>query len=836
MISPKSTLRRYAPSSLSLAIATALTTIALPTLAQDYALEEITVTAQKRAESVDDVPITINAFSVDGVRDLGAQNVNDLGTFIPGVETNVGDTSQASFTIRGISTNDFGSGSDPAVAVYVDGVYTGHGGSALVNFNDIDRVEVLKGPQGTLFGRNAAAGAISITTKAPSQETEGYVDVQMGNYNKQKIALGFNTGLTDTVSLRVGGYTNTRDGFINNASTTGIAGDDLWIEDDQGVVGALLWQAGDNTDVTLRADYNKEDSDGPIGSSFTLAPDALYDDYTTDNAGFNDRTIRGTSLTISHDFDNYTFTSITAKRGYEFHQNEEEDGTDIARFFLTTDTIEKQDQLSQEFRLNYADEKLKWFVGASYFKDEIDQTYLVDATTLTLDTFFLVDACKKGAAGGLCPDGVGNPAAFVNTYAPVTAGMTGFIGGNIAPLINAALSPFGLGMNATDIQNAVIANMGPSNAGLPWQEAMHNNRELTSYAVYGDMTYSFTDKLDVTLGLRWSQDSKDFEIQTNYTNAILIDTLSGPATGGASVSAAFLNANVNPNIPTQLPFGLIFAEQIGTAGNPELKSDTWSSVDPRLVVNYAATDDTMLFASIAKGYKAGGFNSLGNDPAFEPEDVLNFELGMKSKLMDGRMRFNTSVYAFTYDNLQILKLSGPEGVIPTYNINNADAEGRGFEFDWQFLATENLMLGANYGYVYTEYTKYNPFLGDEPGFSLEGEPLSSMPKHKFNAMAEYTLHFGGDLALRLRGDYNYTGERVNNTGVDDGQNIDAFNIVNARATLENDAGDWSVALYANNLTDEEYLWDIGGTGDGLGSPVATRGMPRMYGIQGRYNF
>ena len=830
MISPKSTLRRYAPSSLSLAIATALSTLALPTLAQDYALEEITVTAQKRAESVDDVPITINAFSVEGVRDLGAQNVNDLGTFIPGVETNVGDTSQASFTIRGISTNDFGSGSDPAVAVYVDGVYTGHGGSALVNFNDIDRVEVLKGPQGTLFGRNAAAGAISITTKAPSQETEGYVDVQMGNYNKQKIALGFNTALSDTVAIRVGGYTNSRDGIINNASDTGIAGDTLWIEDDQGVVGALSWDVSDATNVTLRGDYNKDDSDGPIGSSFTLAPDNLYDDYTTDNAGYNDRTIRGTSLTITHDFDNYTFTSITAKRGYEFHQNEEEDGTDIARFFLTTDTIEDQSQASQEFRLNYADEKIKWFVGASYFKDKIDQTYLVDATTITLDTFFLVDACNKGGLPGCTADT--NSAGYVNDNpAFFGGGMQGFLASGIAPLLNASLAPFGLSMQAADIGSATVANLNAANGGTPWQEAMHNQRELTSYAVYGDMTYSFTDKLDVTVGIRWSQDEKDFQIGSNFTNYIQIPTLTIDALG-VSVPTSSLPAGV----PRAIPFGLIFAEEIGTPGNPELKNDKWSSVDPRVVFNYAATDDTMFFFSAAKGYKAGGFNSLGDDPAFEPEDVLNFELGMKSKMMDGRMRLNTSVYAFNYDNLQILKLSGPSGRIPTYNVNNADAIGRGFEFEWQFLATENLMLGANYGYVFTEYTKYNPFEGDAPGFTLKGEPLSSMPEHKFNAMAEYTVRFGGDLAVRLRGDYNYTGERINNTGVDDGQAIDAFNIVNARATLENDAGDWSVALYANNLTDEEYLWDIGGTGDGLGSPVATRGMPRMYGIQARYNF
>lgn len=841
MTSQKSTISRYAPSALSLAVATALSSLALPALAQEggLALEEIVVTAQKRAESVDEVPITINAFGAEGIRDLGVQNVNELGNFIPGVETNVGDPSQASYTVRGISTNDFGSGSDPAVAVYVDGVYTGHGGSALVNFNDIDRVEVLKGPQGTLFGRNAAAGAISIITKAPVQETEGYVDVQLGNYEKRKLAAGFNTALTDTVAFRISGYANDRDGIITNLSAPeNGTPDKLWRENDEGLNASLLWDATENTQVILRGDYNHHDFGGPIGSSATLMPEEQwYDNYRTDETGMDERHLRGVSLTITHDMGDYTFTSITAQRGYEFHQHEEEDGTDNPRFKLSTDTLEKQKQVSQEFRLNYTADKFKWVAGASFFKDEIEQSYWVDATTLTLDTFFLVDA-----ANGL---GVDNPAAFVNNPPPpydalfvVGNGMGGFLtsDGGIQDQLNAALSPFGLGMGANDVANAVMANLG-SATGRPWHEEMNNTRELTSYALYGDFTYSVTDTIDVTLGLRWSEDEKDFSIQSNYMNEILIPTLSGPATGGVSVSTEFLNANVSPLIPTAVPFGLIFFEQIGTPGNPVKKNDSWSSVDPRLVVNWQATDDMMVFFSAAKGYKAGGFNSLGNDPSFDPESVINVEVGLKSKWMDDRMRFNTSVYGFDYTDLQIQKLSGPSGVIPTYNVTNADAEGRGFEFEWQFLATENLLLGANYGYVWTEYTSYTPFPGDvERGIDLTGEPLSSMPEHKFNAMAEYTMHLGGDLLLRLRGDYNYTGERTNQSGLDEAYAIDAYDLINARLTLEPGNAQWSVAVYANNLTDEEYLWDIGGTGGGLGTPVATRGQPRQYGVQARYNF
>ncbi len=770
------------------------------TFAQDYALEEIVVTAQKREQSLQSVPIAISAFSANQLQDMGAESLNDLGAFTPGLETDNTDVNQSSYTIRGINTNDFGSGSDPAVAVYVDGVYSGRGASAPVNFSDVERVEVLKGPQGTLFGRNAAAGAIHIITKDPSDETDGYLGLQIGDYNKRKIQGGFNVTLAEDVYARFSFRENTRDGYINNT----VGSSDLSQEDDNMVTAAVLWEASPDTEVVFRAEYSEMDKDGPQATSFTLSDD-LYDNFAIDYPGFEARDLGGASVTVAHDVGDFTFTSITAFRTFNAHQSEDEDGTDLARFYLTTDTIDEQEQYSQEFRVNYVGDRLKYTVGASWFKEDIEQTYLVDATVTTLDTFFLIDAGVPVEQIELLPEG---------------AGLSGFLGAAIAPQINAQFAQMGLpiGMDTADVLAATGANLGQS-----WHEEMHNIGNYESIAAYADMTYSITDRLDLSLGVRWTKDDKDFHIDTSWINAFQIPTLTGPF--GSQPTEAYLGG------PMDVPFGLVFFEQID-----DDKSDSWSSVTPRVVLDYKLNEDVMVFASVAEGFKAGGFNSLGDDPSFSPEEVLNMELGLKSTLMDGRMRFNASIYQYDYDNLQILKLSGPAGVIPTYNIKNADAEGQGLELELQWLITEKLFLAANYSHTETEYTSYSLFEGETALDDLTGEPLSDMPENKVNISLEYTTDLAEAYELVVRGDYNYTDERTLNAGIDPSRVIDDYSLLNARAILRSNESDWEAALYINNAFDEEYLYGIGGTGEGIGSPVADRGKPRTFGIDLMYRF
>ncbi|MCG8463984.1 MAG: TonB-dependent receptor, partial [Xanthomonadales bacterium] len=199
-------------------------------------LGAVTVTAQQREESAQDVPISISVFSQQEARDLNAYDINDLGQFTPGLETNNLSVTQPRYTIRGITTNDFGIGSDPAVGVYVDGVYVGRSGAGQLNFNDVERIEVLKGPQGTLFGRNAAAGAIHVVSKKPHAQTEGNVRYQVGNHDRHRVEGLFNTALTDSIYLRASGVFNRRNGWIERPN-----GPDLDDEEQYGFRLGLLW-------------------------------------------------------------------------------------------------------------------------------------------------------------------------------------------------------------------------------------------------------------------------------------------------------------------------------------------------------------------------------------------------------------------------------------------------------------------------------------------------------------------------------------------------------------------------------------------------------------------
>ena len=756
--------------------------------AEEEGIETLTVTAQRREQSIQEVPISMSGYSETMTRDIGASNINDLGRFTPGMETNNTSVTQPRYTLRGITTNDFGIGSDPAVAVYVDGVYIGRGGAAQFNFNDIERVEILKGPQGTLFGRNAAAGAIQVVTHKPSAETEGAVRVTAGNYDRQKLEGMFNTALSDNLYFRMSVMSDRRDGYYDR-----VDGGSEGNLDDQGARASLLWDAGMNTEVILRAEYDHVDQDARqvAGLNESIAPGDPFGDIATDVDSNERRHLAGYSLEVNHDFESSRFTSLTAYRRFDSTNYEEEDGSAEPRFYFASSDIEDQQQWSQEFRLTSTGSgPLKWTLGANWNREKIDQSSVVNITTDTLDTFFL-------EAGGVPPE-------FV-TSVPLGMGLAGFALTGFADQL-AMLS------NATGIAPEDLAMMiAQANLGRPWTESVNDKGDYDSWAVYADATWEVTDKFNLTFGMRYTWDSKDFTIHTRYDNAFII-----PIPG------------VDP-----VPFGLVFAEQI----DPSVKrSDDWNAFTPRFVADYHFTDDLMTYFSAAKGFKAGGFNSFGLDPAFNEENVVNYEVGMKSDWLDHRLRLNASVFHYDYTDLQILKLSGPADQLPTYNVGNADAKGDGFEMELTWLPLDELTISANYGYLDTEYTDYTLFPGEGPEDDLTGKPLSSMPKNKVNLSAQYVWTFAGGSDLAARVDYTWVDDRVESSGLDPNRRIDSYNLTNARLSWRDPSQHWEVAGYATNLFDEEYLLGVGGQGEAIGSPTASRGEPRMVGVEVSYQF
>ncbi len=813
-------------------------------------LEEIVVTAQKREQNLQDVPISISAFSGDALKEMGAESISDLGRATAGVEMNNESVTQPAYNIRGIQTDDFTVGSDPAVALYVDGVYAGRGAGAEVPLDDVERIEILKGPQGTLFGRNATGGAIHYITKKPSQETEGSVSASVGNYNKQKADFTFNMPISDTLAIRFGGSVNNRDGYIDNT-----AGPDLNDVDSQSVRASILWSPSEETEIVWRGEYSDMSQNSGTVYSVTESVynagnvnDAfdLYGDVSTDVTSLEERDLFGTSLEINHDFDNFTLTSITAFRSMNVNFINDEDGSSDPGHYFASENTDDQDQLSQEFRFTGETDSLKWTVGAGYSKEHVDHTTFASTNTNTLENFAMYTGLLgdpnalaalglPGAALGINADSSEQEIAEVinGARAAIPAAFNGIVlsqflyglyegAGALAAIdcgngsgLSMAQVAQGFGRDSA-IGGCMLPQIQNSLSDSPsWIESVRNTGSYESAAVYGDFTYTINDQMNLSAGLRYTYDEKEFTVQTGYNdNNSFVNTIA--ALGGQP-----------------LPLGLFFYNN-GIDGNNDVQSynEDWDALSGRLVLDYFINDNTMVYGSVATGFKSGGFNSLsfgpGIEPAFDQEEVTNFEIGFKGDFLEGALRFNAAAYYYEYENKQDLTLLGSP--IPSYNITTSDAEGQGIDLEVYWSITEQLFVSANYSYLDTEITDYTIVSNED---DITGDPLANTPENKFYLMGEYTIPFDDAGDLVLRADYSWTDERV---GQLRGESIDAYYLVNARATFNSADDTWAIAGWVNNLTDEEDLRDFTGPGSAIGSHTVARRLPRMYGVDFTYRF
>lgn len=782
-------------------------------------MEEVVVTAQKREENLQTVPISISAFSGDALKEMGAESVSDLGRATAGVSMNNESVTQPAYNIRGIQTDDFTVGSDPAVALYVDGVYAARGAGAEIPLDDVERIEILKGPQGTLFGRNATGGAINYITKKPSQEgQEGSITGSIGNYDRKKLDFSYNTPLTDTLALRVGGSVNRRDGYMENQN-----GRDLNDIDSQSFRASILWEPNDKAQILWRGEYS--DMSQGSGTVYTTTqsvynagvhdePYDLYGDISTDVQSLEERDLFGTSLEVNYFFDQATLTSITAYRSMNVDFINDEDGSSDPGHYFGSSNVDDQDQFSQEFRLTGETDKLKWTTGVTYSREHVDHTTSPTSNTSTLENFAIytgllnnVDAYAgfgfPGSSLGLNSNSTDKEIAEVVNGVRAVEDANNVAGLSLAQFISSLypfLDPITL---LPDIQSNLTEDAN-------WVEAVRNTGTYESSAIYGDATYAVTEKLNITAGLRYTYDEKEFTVSTGYNPNNYLFSLGGQP----------------------IPLGLFFYNN-GVDGHfiPQEYSDDWDALSGRFVMDYTFNDGSMVYGSVATGFKSGGFNSLsfgpGVEPAFDQEEVTNYELGYKSEFMDGKMRFNASTYYYLYDNKQDLNLIGSP--IPSYNITTLDAEGKGVDMELYWSVTDQWFVSANYSYITTEITDYDVILDEDDD---TGKSLVNTPENTFYVMSEYTIPFdtAGDLVLRA--DYSWVDEC-------DGQfrdKLDSYYRVNARATFNSGSDDWSASLWVNNLTDEEDIRDYVGPGGAIGSFTVARRLPRMYGLDVTYRF
>jgi iron complex outermembrane receptor protein len=787
--------------------------IAVPqdVLAQDASapaatLEEVIVTAQRREQALQDVPIAIQVVGNELLNDVAAEDMGDLNGFVPGLVISSDSPTQPRYAIRGIQTGDFGVGTDPAVGVYVDGVYAARSGASMLAFNDIERIEILKGPQGTLFGRNSAAGAVSIVTRKPVDEFDALIKLRLGEYDKQYVEGMVNVPLAEHVALRVNGVWNKSDGWVEDAET----GKNLWPEENWAARAALRWDISDATSATLSWDHDSIDQLArPAIGLVPLAPTDLVAPYPADPATYLDplhakvyndvvgdeesRTLDGVTLFVDHAFGWADFRSTTSWRQFDTVNREDEDGTNRIALYFDTANVEDNESWYQEFKLSGQTGSFDWVTGVSYYSEDAQQASDTHAYTSSIDTVL------RNLGLVATPDGT----------------LFGFTSDVLAA-------------------NAIPLSL----LDLPWQESMNNAGQFTAAAVFGDVIWHATDRANVTFGLRYTHDEKEFTWLNGSRVAPELD-----ATLAALQAGGFFDAFPIP--PEAYQFDLVFAfppinGQVIEGQKVEL-DDAWDDLSPRLVFDYKVTPDVMVFGSLAKGYKAGGFNSVQPLSEFDNEDVWNAEAGVKSLFADLGLIVNASTFYYVYQDKQSIALDCPEGDICRYVVDSSDEQAYGIDVDARWQPVDALTLTANLALIDATYKDYVSTAGTD----LSGEPTGE-PWVSAALGASYVWTFPGYGRLDLSAMHAYRGEsRCNKDSELQGScqvslNFkvgEATNRTDVRLAWSSDDDRWGAAAFVTNLFDERYVTGVNNlTTSTFGTPFASISEPSMWGVEVRMGF
>lgn len=825
--------------------------------AQDTALlQEIVVTAQKREQQALDVPLALTAFGGERLVDLGVQDFADLSAFTPGFEVQNQSPNNPGFMMRGITSDSTDSSAEARVSVFQDGVSISKAQGSYVELFDLERVEVAKGPQSTLFGRGALIGGVNIIQqKAIPGLFEGYLTAQAGDYGYGMAEGAINIPMTDVAAIRFSGRIRQRDGYVENA----LGGEDFQSVDTMAGRLAFNLNPSDRLNFDFIVNYQE---DKPAGTSFksggfsptnpatgqVLASRQPWDAAAlVAPANFQggmslgvDRTVWGvTGLATLGLGDALTLTSTTAARRFESEEVYDPDGLSLPILTGLNDAI--GEQFSQELRLNFDNGgRVRGFVGAGVFHDDARQRLpLQFDERMGLAT--LAGQLHGGAAGTGLPVTTPAPAALF--------GNTAFTGALVQGLV-AQLS--GGRVLLPSAQAAAIAGNLRSNH----VEEATNTSELTSYDLFGDVTFDVTDRFELSAGLRYTRDDKT----TGFASRVVGGrSVLGGVIGAAQIAAAgtpqaigqaqailgALSLPVVQQIPSsQLPlFGLTFQPTTGNGGVSEqqLESDgfTW-----RLVGRYALSDTANLYASYARGRRPEVLSAAG--PAapegasrfarVEAETVDSYEIGAKAEL-GGRVRLDGSVYYYDYDNFQTVEQQGTLFV----TTNAGKAEAYGFEGQAEVSAAQGLTLFGTYAYSHARFA----------GGAYDGNSFRLSPDHMVSLGANWQFDgLGGRFSIRPS--YTWQSEIFFDDNNDlarfqqppavfvadnlQDERQEAYGLVNLRASWSPDAMPLTLEAFVTNLTDEAYIIDAGNTGDSLGLPTFIAGAPRMWGLGVTYRF
>ena len=683
--------------------------VALPAHAQDSApdagdtadkggINEIIVTSQRREENLQDVPISVSAFSADQILERGITDVGRLEGIVPGFT--FGRSGQdARPAMRGVRTENIGVNGDTTIGFFVDGVYQSRATQATTGFVDIERVEVQRGPQGTLYGRNTFGGNIAITSAQPVLgKLAAGLDVTVGEFGRFRTDAFVNLPVGDTIAVRVAGSMEQSDGWVKNVNPLG---NNLFDDDSYYLRGTVLWEPNDQFSAAIKFDYSTRGGAGGsafgykiIGSYFDVGSrqqlynatpvrnlntrpgnrdgvnDALPggtatsdlgvpifapgDGYTidTDQKTILDLENKAITANLAYDFGGVTLRSITGYTDFGAIRTQDSDfsGNQLAIDFQDT----RAETFSQEVQLLSSDtsSRLDWVVGAYYFHDDLT-------------------------------------GIFINQQLP-----------------------------------RIIRNVTP-NLTLPQNGGgFYDQQRATteSIAFYGQATYEVVDNLRVTAGIRWTEDTKDFAFAN--ANAVLPTSGTPPVPQGTAITLATGpvpdSAFGVQGAPTNCTFTTVPAPRPGfqclAANTTVLTGATYdtakfSKATWRLAVDYDLTPENLLYASVSTGFRSGGFNSgqgpAALQPTFDPEEVTAYEIGSKNRFFDNTVQLNLAAFYNRFSGLQEQRQVPQGGTTLSIIENSARARAYGAEAELLWRPVTGLEIGANVAYLNAKYTEYD---------------------------------------------------------------------------------------------------------------------------------
>ena len=865
------------------------------TLAQD--ITEIIVTAQKREQSLQEVPISISTFSGEFIEDSGIDTLQQLGQYTPNLT--LAQSSQVAnnrIIMRGVGSVG-NSAIEPSVAVFIDGVYYPRPSAVVGTLTDLESVEVLRGPQGTLFGRNASMGALNIRTRKPAEEFSGHIRASYGNYDHARVSGALGGGFAPGAAARVAFQYSDRDGYGKNSYTAGGSRSEVGEWDDLSLRGKLWIEAGANLDITLSADYARVDNRGNVVEVIPgtvlpryldaframlspTDPFAAPSGQTPESADGSDYKVHqnhqddaedeqgGISADINWRVGDHTIRSISGYREW-FNDTLNESAVRLPSDLVRRMSWYEAETVSQELQiLSPTGGRLEYVAGAYYYEEDyrIGQSFDLgpDFCPVLLNNLFALTAQRTGVAESAAIDVVadsllqqGVPAQF----APVLA--RGLISGEVnspeqltslgvppafAEVLLAAASPatvFEVARGIGAEVNSACSAGAQTNAVATWFR-----QDVSNFALYGQASLNVTEQLRLTGGVRWTNSDKD----GSFTSAV-----DNPVAGPPAPDNPF---GIDLRIPEY---------------HPDLKFDeeevTWLAN-----VSYSPGESLMLFATYSTGFKSGGFNPEGFDSVaqylgakrvYDTETVDNIEVGAKGSLFDNRVVVSLNYFHTEIENLQDRQFDGLNLIVQ----NVEQLTQQGVELDIQARPLERLhaVLGVSYldssfdyypgatslPAVIAQYRDANQArraMGLPPTAAptrdLTGQRNHFSPKWQLSLAAEWSDRLpASGLGWFVRGEYQYVAQQ--NVGADTNQAPQSlqpgYDIVNARLGLRGLNSGWEISTFVRNAFDENYcqvifiqplaaLMGLVDPATGGGMQRCALGAPRTWGVEAAYRF